>query len=86
MMSISPDAGQGPYVSSTGSIQIEGHNQSPWGSFATTSTLPYWMLWLCFVEMRALMTGLITTPAVSFETAPQPEVELDAVQPVMLYV
>ena len=73
MMSISPEAGQGPYVSSTGSIQMDGHIQSPRGSFATTSTLPYWMWWLFFVVMRALMTGLMTVSDDEFETAPHAE-------------
>ena len=53
-----------------GSIQMAGQSQSPCGIFATTSTLPYWMWWLFFVVMRALMTGGMTVPAVWFDTAP----------------
>src|SRR3569833_119384 len=41
MMSISPDAGHGPYVSCTGIIQMAGQSQSPCGSLAVTSTRPY---------------------------------------------
>ena len=71
MISISPDAGHGPYVSCTGSIHSAGQSQSPRGSFATISTLPYWMWCEFLVERRADMTGLMTLWAVAFETAPQ---------------
>jgi hypothetical protein len=56
MISISPDLGQPPKVSSVGSIQIAGQSQSPFGSFALTSTLPYLKLNESFVLTLALYT------------------------------
>ena len=42
MMSISPDLGQTPQVESDGIIQIAGQSpRVPGGSFAQTSTRPY---------------------------------------------
>lgn len=42
--------------------QIAGHNQSPLGSFATTSTLPYLMVFLPAVVIRADWMGGIVAP------------------------
>lgn len=68
-MSISPDAGHGPYVSLTGSIQIAGQSQSPAGNFAVTSTLPY--LIDALVLKRADLTGLTIVPFVTSVVATQ---------------
>ena len=71
MMSISPERGHSPYVSLTGSIQTAGHNQSPTGSFAVTSTRPYLILAPAFVLMRADLTGLTIVPLVVLVVATQ---------------
>lgn len=42
--------------------QIAGHSQSPLGSFATTSTLPYLMVFLPAVVKRAERIGGMTVP------------------------
>lgn len=39
------------------------------GILASTSTLPYLMLTLFFVVIRALMTGLMIVPRLELETA-----------------
>lgn len=54
IISISPDFGQTPKVLSVGSNQIAGHSQSPTGSFALTSTLPYLKLNESLVLILAL--------------------------------
>lgn len=43
--------------------QIAGHIQSPLGSFATTSTLPYLMVFLPDVVRRAERTGGMVVPS-----------------------
>ena len=57
-MSISPLCGHSPYVLLTGKSQIAGHNQSPVGSIASTSTRPYLITAPFLVSMRPLLTGL----------------------------
>lgn len=42
--------------------QIAGHNQSPFGSFATTSTLPYLIVFLPCVVILADRTGGMVVP------------------------
>src|ERR1700753_2143326 len=64
MISISPERGQGPYVSSTGNIQIAGHNQSPAGSWAVTSIRPNLIFAPTFVLIRPDLTGLMIEPLV----------------------
>lgn len=56
-------------MSLTGNIQIAGQIQSPVGMRALTSTLPYLMLTLPLVWMRALRTGLMTVRRDELETA-----------------
>jgi len=71
MMSISPDAGQFPNSLFFGSIQIAGQSQSPLGSFALTSTLPYWNEKLFTVLSLADLIGLMTFPeAAAFLSQP----------------
>lgn len=43
---------------------MAGQSQEPLGILATTSTLPYLMVLLPLVLMRALRTGLMMVPAV----------------------
>ena len=57
----------------------------PLGNCARTSTFPYRILRLPFVEMRALMAGLMTVPVVPLLTTPQ-AVKFVLVQPVKLNV
>ena len=61
--SISPLSGHAPYVLSLGSIQIAGHSQSPRGSLARTSTLPYAIVVEFMVLIRADMTGWMVDPS-----------------------
>src|ERR1700761_7245268 len=63
-MSISPEAGQSPYLDSTGSIQIAGHSQSPSGNLASTSIRPYLITAPFFVLIRPDLTGLTIVPLV----------------------
>jgi hypothetical protein len=69
--SISPLLGQPPYASSSESIQIAGQSQSPRGSLARTSTLPYLSFALWRVVRRADVTGLMTVRRASEEAAVQ---------------
>lgn len=57
----------------------------PRGNFARTSTRPYRMLRLPFVEIRALIAGGMTAPVVMLLTAPH-AVKFEFVQPVKLNV
>lgn len=79
MISISPDLGQLPYTLSTGNIQIAGHNQSPAGSFASTSMRPNLIFAPIFVLILPDLTGLIIDPFVELVTAIQ-SVHLSEVQ------
>jgi len=58
-MSIYPLAGHSPYSKYLGISQIAGQSQSPLGSFALTSTLPYVKLKELTVVILPLNTGLI---------------------------
>jgi hypothetical protein len=49
-----------PYRSKT--YQMAGHSQSPAGSFATTSTLPYLIVLVPLVVRRADRTGGMIVP------------------------
>jgi len=77
-----PDAGQIPYVSLTGNIQMAGHSQSPAGSFAVTSMRPYLIENDFLVLRRADLTGLMMLPFVVFVTATQSDQVLE-VQPLL---
>ena len=68
-ISISPLLGHFPYVSLTGNMKILGHNQSPVGNLAFTSTFPYLILTVFLVINRADMTGLMTVNLDVLETA-----------------
>lgn len=59
MISISPLAGHSPYSLLRGSAQIAGQSQSPFGSLALTSTLPYRNLNESTVVSFPLMIGLM---------------------------
>jgi len=62
IISISPEAGHVPYSLLAGRSQIAGQIQSPLGSFALTSTLPYLKLNELTDLSLADLTGLITFP------------------------
>ena len=64
-----------------GAYQIAGHNQSPLGNFAVTSTFPYVMVFLPTVVRRAERTGGIRSPSVLLLRIEQLDIDVDVQLP-----
>lgn len=63
---------------------MAGQIQSPLGSLATTSTLPYLMLFLPFVDRRAERMGGIMDPFMGSELAMHEELSLPVQVPSLI--